>query len=259
MAAKIVGIYTSLGLLWTALFGGLFDITAARTNELEGLLPYPGVVFMLGSAILLYILIRENNACLLRSQQRLRESHELLHAILENSTSLVIYLKDLRGRYLMVNHQFEILCNRAGSGIIGKSDRELFPKHIAEASIRSDEKAIAIPAPQQFEEVIGDADNERTYLTVKFSLCDRSGKPYAVCGIATDISERKSMEEALRKSEDRFRDITEAASDWIWETDENQRFTHLSHRFYQLTAIPPEQVLGHARWEIADTESDDDK
>jgi PAS domain S-box-containing protein len=55
----------------------------------------------------------------------------------------------------------------------------------------------------------------------------------------------------LRESERRFRDVTEAASDWIWEMDENLRFTYLSERFFALTGIAPQHVLGRARWELA--------
>jgi PAS domain-containing protein len=45
--------------------------------------------------------------------------------------------------------------------------------------------------------------------------------------------------------------VTEAASDWIWEMDENLRFTYLSERFFALTGIAPQHVLGRARWELA--------
>ena len=64
------------------------------------------------------------------------------------------------------------------------------------------------------------------------------------------LNERRQVEIALRESEARFRDVTEAASDWIWEMDEQLHFTYLSERFYALTGIAPHHVLGHARWEI---------
>ena len=66
-----------------------------------------------------------------------------------------------------------------------------------------------------------------------------------------ELNERRQVETALRESEARFRDVTEAASDWIWEMDENLRFTYLSGRFYALTGIAPQYVLGRARWELA--------
>lgn len=66
-----------------------------------------------------------------------------------------------------------------------------------------------------------------------------------------ELAERREVEQALRASEAYFRDATEAASDWIWETDSSFRFTNLSRRFYALTGIQPEQVLGRTRWEVA--------
>ena len=70
-----------------------------------------------------------------------------------------------------------------------------------------------------------------------------------------ELNERRQAEAALRASELRFRDVTEAASDWIWEMDENLRFTYLSERFYALTGIAPQQVLGQTRWDIAAIQS----
>jgi PAS domain S-box-containing protein len=76
-----------------------------------------------------------------------------------------------------------------------------------------------------------------------------------------ELNERQQVETALRESESRFRDVTEAASDWIWEMDSNLRFTYLSERFYELTGIAPQHVLGRARWEIGTLNSaaDQDK
>ncbi len=66
-----------------------------------------------------------------------------------------------------------------------------------------------------------------------------------------ELNERRQAETALRESEARFRDVTEAASDWIWEMNEDLRFIYLSERFYALTGIAPQHVLGRARWELA--------
>lgn len=66
-----------------------------------------------------------------------------------------------------------------------------------------------------------------------------------------ELNERQQMEAALRESEARFRDVTEAATDWIWEMDEALRFTYLSERFYALTGIAPQYVLGRTRWDLA--------
>ncbi len=58
-------------------------------------------------------------------------------------------------------------------------------------------------------------------------------------------------ERALEFSEQRFRDVTESAGDWIWEMDEDLRFTYLSPRFFEIFVIPPERIIGKTRAEFA--------
>ncbi|MCF8199303.1 MAG: PAS domain S-box protein [Sulfuritalea sp.] len=66
-----------------------------------------------------------------------------------------------------------------------------------------------------------------------------------------DIVPGHSVERALRESEDRFRAIAEAASDWFWEMDSELRFVYISERFYEVTGQSPELVLGRTRREVA--------
>ena len=49
---------------------------------------------------------------------------------------------------------------------------------------------------------------------------------------------------ALAASEERFRDVAESASDWIWETDESARLTYLSSRFAEITGHSPDDWIG---------------
>jgi PAS domain S-box-containing protein len=65
-----------------------------------------------------------------------------------------------------------------------------------------------------------------------------------------EIAERRDAEIALRTSEERFRDIAEAATDWIWETDANLRFTYISDRIRDL-GLNPTTLRGTRLWEIA--------
>lgn len=65
--------------------------------------------------------------------------------------------------------------------------------------------------------------------------------------------ERLDALNALRDSEQRFRDFAEAASDWIWETDAEHRFTYIGGRFYERTGRHPEEVIGKTRFEFADS------
>ncbi|MFI5021803.1 MAG: PAS domain S-box protein [Alphaproteobacteria bacterium] len=62
--------------------------------------------------------------------------------------------------------------------------------------------------------------------------------------------QRKKAEEALRKSEERFRDIAEVGSDWIWETDEQHRFKLLAGESVTPTGYVAQDIAGKTRWEL---------
>ncbi len=65
------------------------------------------------------------------------------------------------------------------------------------------------------------------------------------------------MVEFANISERRFRDIAEAASDWIWETDQEHRITYLSDRFTELTGREGDAILGKYLEDILATDGSD--
>jgi PAS domain S-box-containing protein len=127
----------------------------------------------------------------------LRQSEERLQSILDNATA-VIYLKDSEGRYLLTNRYFDALFNKEGIPLLGKTDHVLFPDNVAEAVRGNDERVLAAGQALEAEELIPQEDGIHTYLSVKFPLLNNAGIAYAVCGIATDITDRKRAEEALK-------------------------------------------------------------
>jgi PAS domain S-box-containing protein len=66
------------------------------------------------------------------------------------------------------------------------------------------------------------------------------------------IRRQQALDAELKESEIRFRDYAEVASDWYWQTDENDKVRYLSKRFYQQTGLPKDSLLGHTSMEIAD-------
>lgn len=79
--------------------------------------------------------------------------------------------------------------------------------------------------------------------------CDDDG-PSLLSGYLIDISTQKETEEALAKSEQRFRDFAEAATDWFWEMDEKLRFSYFSERFFEASGVQPVYLLGKTRNEL---------
>ncbi|MGL5061926.1 MAG: adenylate/guanylate cyclase domain-containing protein, partial [Microcoleus sp.] len=131
----------------------------------------------------------------------LKKIQERLQAVMDNSSTL-IFIKDASGNFQFINRQFERLFNITNKQIQCKSDRDLFPLEIAEAIRQNDLKVLESGIPLEIEEVVSQDDGLHTYLSVKFPLQDpMSGRFNAVCGIATDISERKAAEIGLQKQQ----------------------------------------------------------
>jgi PAS domain S-box-containing protein len=88
---------------------------------------------------------------------------------------------------------------------------------------------------------------------------DEAGNIAKWYGSAVDIEDRKLTEVALRGSEQRFRDYAETASDWLWETGPDHRFTRVSEHL-NAVGIMPSSLIGSARWDHAtDIESEPEK
>jgi len=73
---------------------------------------------------------------------------------------------------------------------------------------------------------------------------DADGNPKGFIAAAKDVTERKRAEEALRRSEQRFRDIAAHASEWIWEVDASGIYTYSSPVVKRILGYEPEEILG---------------
>jgi PAS domain S-box-containing protein len=90
----------------------------------------------------------------------------------------------------------------------------------------------------------------RWFLFQAEPLRDESGNIVKWYGSATDIEDRKRTEEALRESEQRFRDYAETASDWLWETGPDHRVSSISEHI-NAAGLVPSLLPGTTRWGIA--------
>jgi len=142
--------------------------------------------------------VRERTAELLQAQQALYESQQLLKAIIDSSNAL-IYVKDLDGTYMLANRRFLHLFGSGRTEVRACCDGDLFPPGTAEQMRASDLAVIASGTPAEGEERLPHAGTMHSYVSVRSPLRDREGRIYAVCCIATDITERVREEETLRE------------------------------------------------------------
>ncbi len=133
--------------------------------------------------------------------EALRMSESRLQAIWENSPTAK-FVKDLDGKYQLINKRLETIFQLPREAILGKTDYELMNLADARRLRANDQEILDSRTPQEFEEQVELSDEVHTYLSVKFPLYDAGGIPNAVCGIATDITARKQAEQALQELND---------------------------------------------------------
>lgn len=133
------------------------------------------------------------------------ENEYRLTAILDNTTTL-IFIKDLYGRYVMVNKRFKDVFGLTDEMVINKTDYDFNPIELADHYKNLDEQVIAALKPIESEELINTAEGERILLLVKFPLLDDKQRVFGISGIATDITERTQSRQqlvaALKNAED---------------------------------------------------------
>ncbi|HCG98624.1 MAG: hypothetical protein A2074_01875 [Candidatus Aquicultor primus] len=176
-----------------------------------------------------------------RITQELQEHQQLLQGIIY-STSSIIFVKDIKGRFVLVNHQFERVFNIDKEKLLGKTDFELFKHDVAEKFTAHDREIFENGQLLEFEETAPLEDGVHTYITLKFPLRNVDGDIYALCGIATDITNRKRAEQELKESEERFRATFELAAVGIAHVDLNGRFIRLNTIYCDIVGYSKDEL-----------------
>jgi diguanylate cyclase (GGDEF)-like protein/PAS domain S-box-containing protein len=135
-----------------------------------------------------------------RADQAIKGNEKLLSDILENVRAY-IYMKDMQGRYLYANRLLRELFNAPMEEIVGYDDSKFYDAATAAKMRQSDQQVL-----QQGMALHDDEESNpnpltgqtSVYLTTKIPLRHEDGRIYALCGIATDITEKKDFEEHLR-------------------------------------------------------------
>jgi PAS domain S-box-containing protein len=152
-----------------------------------------------------------------RAEEALRKSEKLFAVFMDRLPGFA-WIKDIEGRYVYVNKRESELDAYRG-GAIGKTDAELWPTEIASIYRANDHQVIITrKAMQTVEPSV--ADGEQCYMLVtKFPIFDQDGSVVMVAGAGVDITDRIHAEQALRESEERFRELTENIDEVFWLTD----------------------------------------
>lgn len=184
------------------------------------------------------ILIRE------QAEKALRESEERFRSFSSHSPNK-IHIKDTDGRYLIINPQSEKLFGVTNAQARGKTSDEILPREMAETFGAHERAVLETGRVIELEERFSVDGVERTYLTIKFPIRDAAGDIAAVGTSGTDITERKVIEEELRKARDHLElRVEERTLELSTEIAERRKVeaellerTNLLQLLYSLTTI----------------------
>ena len=126
--------------------------------------------------------------------RELAESRELMQAIIENTTD-AIYVKDLEGKYLLVNHAVEQVTGKSKSLLLGQDDFTLFPATEAEIIMAADREICKEGTTKTLEEIGTDATGKPNFFSsTKGPIRDQENNVIGIFGIARNITDQKELE-----------------------------------------------------------------
>lgn len=157
-----------------------------------------------------------------------------------------IYMKDLDRRYTYANRPTLELFNRTAETLLGARDTDFFPAETVTTLHELDTRVLEGGVDTAEQVTISRPDGTRSiYWEIKTPIYEDASrlKIVGLCGISTDITNIRETEEALRESEKRHRLLADNATDVIWTTDTEGRFTYVSPSIEKRRGFTPAELM----------------
>ena len=185
------------------------------------------------------------------AEESLQNREAYLTAIIENQPGL-IWLKDKKNRFLAVNKKLvQVVGMQSSEEIIGKTDFDINPKHLAEKYTADDLRVMETGESIIVEEIIVDKGKEKWFATYKSQVKDNNGEIIGTTGLALDITERKRMEDELRRSEEQFSQLFNLSPDAMNLCSlPDGKYLAVNQRFVELSGYSLEEVLDKTSSEL---------
>ncbi|MGB9978611.1 PAS domain S-box protein [Methanobacterium sp.] len=142
------------------------------------------------------------------ANEELKQSQKLLQDVINGYPS-IIFVKDLEGRFIIINNKLEELLGASNEEVMGKTDYDIFSKEEAEYYRAHDRKVLKEGRAIPIEEEADLEDGHHTFLANKFPIYDINGEPYGVGSISTDITEIKRLQNELIQSRENLEEQVE--------------------------------------------------
>ncbi|MBI4850255.1 MAG: PAS domain S-box protein [Acidobacteria bacterium] len=176
------------------------------------------------------------------SEVALQKSEATLRTIIESATD-AIFIKDLRGKYLLINSAGARFLGRKVEDVIGKDDSELFSLDTAEEIMAGDRRVMISNQTHSYEDIGTAAGFTRTYLSIKTPYHDSDGNVIGLIGISRDITERKRAEEAIAAEKELLAVTLASINDGVITVDKEGKIILINQSAEQIIGVSQEEAI----------------
>lgn len=210
------------GLLWILMSDKLLDFFISDVEKLSHIQTYKGFFFIFLTALLLFVLVQGHlkriktarvllekkiqdykvlyekflvqNQELKLVNEKAQENEDFISSIIENIPDMIFVKDAATSNYVLINKAVEEHMGWTRSEMIGKNERDFFPKELAKTLIEQGAMVINTNTILQFEETLPTKLGLRLFNTKKLPVYDHNGQPKYLLGVSEDITEKKAVE-----------------------------------------------------------------
>ncbi|MCX5846882.1 MAG: PAS domain S-box protein, partial [Deltaproteobacteria bacterium] len=192
-----------------------------------------------------------------RAEEALRESEGKYREIIENMQE-GYHEVDIKGNFTFFNESMRKIIGYEREELLGMNNRQYADEENTRKVYKVYNRVYRTGEPvKNFEWQIIRKDGDRRDIEVSISLIrDTGGQPTGFRGIVRDITERKIMEDALRKSEEQYRSLVESTKDSIYLLDRDLRYLFANNAYLERVGFTLQQLIGRTYSELHTFPSD---
>ena len=157
-----------------------------------------------------------------------------------------VMLKDRQGRYRYVNDYLCRLLGRSRSGIVGKTDVDLFGEEIGTTIREREQQVYENGLSISYRETFPVGGERRTFQTKRVPLRNPEGEIVATIGVCEDVTAEQSIYQEKQQSQATYRSMIDSARDSIYALDADGTILDVNHSMCQMLGRTPGELIGTA-------------